>query len=92
MDLVLLTEELVKALAIDKDSVNVKEFPTDEEDTVLIQVMVNSEDVGRVIGKSGKNANAIRTLVQASSYLKDNKNTSYFMRFLHMYIAFIIFI
>ena len=73
MDLVLLTEELVKALALDKDSVNVKEFPTDEENTVLIQVMVNSEDVGRVIGKSGKNANAIRTLVQASSYLKDNK-------------------
>ena len=73
MDLVLLTEELVKALALDKDSVNVKEFPTDEENTILIQAMVNSEDVGRIIGKSGKNANAIRTIVQASSYLKDNK-------------------
>ena len=73
MDLVLLTEELVKSLAQDKESVSVKEFDTDEEDTILIQVMVNSEDVGRVIGKSGRNANAIRTLVQASSYLKDNK-------------------
>ena len=73
MDLVLLTEELVKSLAQDKESVSVKEFDTDEEDTILIQVMVNSEDVGRVIGKSGRNANAIRTLVQASSFLKDNK-------------------
>ncbi len=73
MDLVRLTETLVKALAVDKESVNVKEFPTDEEDTILIQAMVNSDDIGRVIGKSGKNANAIRTLVQASSFLKDNK-------------------
>ena len=60
MDLVLLTEELVKALAINKEMVNVKEFPSDDEDTILIQVMVDSEDVGRVIGKAGKNANAIR--------------------------------
>ena len=29
--------------------------------------------MGRVIGKSGRCANAIRTLVQASSALKDNK-------------------
>ena len=73
MDLVLLTEELVKALAVNKDDVSVKEFPTDEENEILIQVMVNSDDIGRVIGKNGKNANAIRILVQASSFLKDNK-------------------
>lgn len=73
MNLVELTEELVKLLASDKESVNVKEFETDEEDTILIQVMINNEDMGRVIGKSGKNATAIRTLVQASSYLADNK-------------------
>ncbi len=73
MNLVELTEELVKALAVNKDAVNVKEFPTEEENIKLIQVMVDSEDIGRVIGKSGRNANAIRTLVQASSYLNDNK-------------------
>ncbi len=73
MDLVLLTEELVKALAVSKDEVSVKEFPTEEENTILIQVMVSSDDIGRVIGKAGRNANAVRTLVQASSYLKDNK-------------------
>lgn len=73
MDLVLLTEKLIKALAVNKDLVSVKEFETDEDNTVLIQVMVDKDDIGRVIGKSGKNANAVRTLVQASSYLNENK-------------------
>ena len=73
MDLIALTEEIVKSLALNKDSVSVKEFPTDNEGEILIQVMIDSEDMGRVIGKGGKCANAIRTLVQASSALKDNK-------------------
>ena len=73
MDLVELTKEIVLSLAKDKDSVSVKEFESDEENTVLIEVMVSSEDMGRIIGKDGKIAKAIRTLVQASSYLKDNK-------------------
>ena len=73
MDLVELTKEIVVALAKDKDSVSVKEFPTDEENTILIQVMVSDDDMGRIIGRSGRNAQAIKTLVQASSYLKDNK-------------------
>ena len=35
--------------------------------------MVADEDMGRVIGREGRTANAIRTLVQASSALADNK-------------------
>ena len=73
MDLVKLTEEIVKSLVINKDSVSVKEFPTEEENVTLIQVMVADEDMGRVIGREGRTANAIRTLVQASSALSDNK-------------------
>jgi len=73
MDLISLTEEIIKSLAMNKDSVSVKEFPTDNEDEILIQVMIDDEDMGRVIGKNGRCANAIRTLVQASSYLLDNK-------------------
>lgn len=73
MNLVELTEYIVKTLVSNPDSVEVKEFETDEENTILIQVMVDSSDMGRVIGKGGKLANAVRTLVQASSYLKDNK-------------------
>ncbi len=73
MDLVTLTEEIVKSLVENKDAVSVKEFPTEEENVMLIQVVVAEEDMGRVIGKGGKCANAIRTLVQASSSLKENK-------------------
>ena len=73
MDLVKLTEEIVKSLVVDQDGVSVKEFPTEEENVILIQVMVDDSDIGRVIGKNGRTANAIRTLVQASSALKDNK-------------------
>lgn len=73
MDLVELTEEIVKSLVINKDSVSVKEFPSEDDNSMLIQVIVDEADIGRVIGKEGRTANAIRTLVQASSALKDNK-------------------
>lgn len=73
MDLVSLTEEIVKSLVIHKEGVSVKEFPTEDEKVILIQVMVEEDDMGRVIGKEGHTANAIRTLVQASSALGENK-------------------
>ena len=73
MDLVELTKEIVLSLVKDKDTVNVKEFETDEENTILIEIMVSKDDIGKVIGKNGNNAKALRTLVQASSFLKDNK-------------------
>ena len=71
--LVELTEYLVKNIVKDTDSVTVKEFPSDNENEIIIDVLVSNDDIGRVIGKSGKIANAIRVLVQASSYLQDNK-------------------
>lgn len=71
MTLVELTEMIVKSLVSDPDSISVKEFPSDDE--IIIEVVVKEEDMGSVIGREGKIANSIRTLVQASSYLKDNK-------------------
>ena len=73
MTLVELTEFIVKSLVVNSDNVSVKEFESDEDNTVLIQVLVYEEDMARLIGRAGKTANAIRTLVQASSYTKDNK-------------------
>lgn len=73
MDLVLLTETIVKKLVSDSESVSVKEFEADEENTVLIEVMISNDDLGKVIGKDGRIINAIRTIVQASSYINDNK-------------------
>lgn len=71
MTLVELTEMIVKNLVSDPDSISVKEFPSDDE--IIIEVVVKEEDMGSVIGREGKIANSIRTVVQASSYLKDNK-------------------
>ena len=71
MTLVELTEMIVKSLVSDPDSISVKEFSNDDE--IIIEVVVKEEDMGSVIGREGKIANSIRTVVQASSYLKDNK-------------------
>ena len=73
MNLVELTETIIKKIVSDPDSVNVKEFESDEENTVQIEVMISSDDLGRVIGKEGHTINTIRTIVQASSYINDNK-------------------
>ncbi|MBQ8131975.1 MAG: KH domain-containing protein [Bacilli bacterium] len=72
MDLVKLTEDLVKSIVLNEDSVSVKEFPTEEENVTLIQVMVAEEDMGRVVGKDGNAAKALRTLVQTAASLDNN--------------------
>lgn len=70
-DLVLLTETIVKSLVKDPDSVSVKQFETDE-DYILIQVMIDKDAMGSIIGREGRIANAIRTVVQAASYIGGN--------------------
>ncbi len=72
MNLVELTEYLVKSLVKNVEDVSVKQFET-EDDSILIQVLVDKDAIGSVIGKGGSIANAIRTIVQASSYKNDNK-------------------
>lgn len=68
MNLVELTEYLVKSIV--KDSTNVV-VAKNQEDESVIEVLVAEEDLGAVIGKSGKVANSIRTLVQAAAYTTD---------------------
>lgn len=65
-----LTEYLVKSLVKNPDMVSVKKFD-DGEDIVTIQVLVDKDDMGAVIGKGGMIANAIRTIVQASNYMNN---------------------
>ena len=73
MNLVEMTEYLVKQVVGNPDQVTVKEFPSENEKELVIEVLVDESDLGKVIGKSGKTAQAIRVLVQAASYLQDNK-------------------
>ena len=67
MNLAELTEFLVKSVVTDPDAVSVKQFEDDEE-YITIQVLVDKDVISSVIGKQGIIANAIRTIVQASSY------------------------
>ncbi len=73
MNLVELTEAIIKRLVADPETVSVKQFDTEEENTVQIEVLIQEDDMGRVIGKNGKVISGIRTVVQASSSLYDNK-------------------
>ena len=73
MDLIKLTEDIVLSIVEDKDMVVVKEFETENEKEILIQILVAEKDMAQVIGKNGRTINAIKTIVQASSFTKDNK-------------------
>ena len=73
MNLVALTEAIIKKIVSDPESVSIKEFDTEEENTIQIEVLISSSDMGKVIGKIGKIINSIRTIVQAASSLEDNK-------------------
>ncbi len=73
MGLVEYTEFLVKSIAKEPDMVKVKSFGKDEESTIL-EIIVHDSDLGAIIGRQGKMASAIRTMVQAYAYLKGIKN------------------
>ena len=67
-DLVVLTEYLVKRLVTNPDTASVKEVSKDEN-SITIQILVDEADMPVIIGKGGATINAIRTIVQASSYI-----------------------
>ena len=56
--------ELVKPLVAFPEDVSVTTL-SDEKDEVALQLMVNANDLGRVIGKKGRIANSIRTIAFA---------------------------
>ena len=72
MNLVALTEHLIKSLVSEPDMVSVKQFD-DEDDMIVIQVLVNDSDMGAVIGRGGNIANAIRTIAQGVAYANGEK-------------------
>lgn len=57
-----LVEYIAKSLVDDPSQVYVSEI--EGEASVVLELRVGPEDMGRVIGKGGRTANAIRTLVR----------------------------
>jgi len=56
---------LVTSLVDDPDAVRID--PIEQRDRVRLEVRVGPDDMGRVIGKRGRVANAIRTVVRAAA-------------------------
>lgn len=65
-----LVESIAKAVVDDPTHVNVTEEI--EEGTLVIGLTVAKEDMGRIIGKEGRTAKAIRTIINAIA-TKDGK-------------------
>ena len=60
-----LVEFMAKALVDNPDQVEVTEIAG--RDTSVIELKVAKEDMGKIIGKKGRNAQAMRTLLNAAS-------------------------
>ena len=39
----------------------------EEDDTVILELKISTEDLGRIIGKNGNTINAIRTVIQTAA-------------------------
>jgi len=66
-----LLEVIARNLVDDPNSVVVNERV--EEKGICLELKVAQEDMGKVIGKDGRIAKAIRTVVKAASFKEDTK-------------------
>lgn len=60
-----LLEYIAKSLVDDPDQVEVQQI--DEEDIIRLELRVAQEDMGKVIGKQGRIAKAVRTVIKAAT-------------------------
>lgn len=68
-----LVEVIAKALVDYPEKVEVIE--TKEKDHIILQLKVADEDMGKVIGKQGRIAKALRTVIKASATKEDKHVT-----------------
>jgi uncharacterized protein len=66
-----LVEFLVRALVEDPDAVRVEEL--EENGDVVLEVTVAEGDLGRVIGRGGRIANALRTVARAAATKEERR-------------------
>ncbi|MEE8469999.1 MAG: KH domain-containing protein [Dehalococcoidia bacterium] len=68
-----LIEYIAKSIVDKPEEVKVTEEPT--EDGVVLRLEVAPEDTGKVIGKEGRIANAMRTLLRVAAIRKGTRAT-----------------
>ncbi|MBQ8119902.1 MAG: KH domain-containing protein [Ruminococcus sp.] len=68
-----LLETIVSELVEDKDAIEVVVDEPNEEGVVVYHLHVAPDDMGRVIGKQGRIAKAIRVVMRASASRNDQK-------------------
>lgn len=61
-----LLEYMVKELVDNPDNVEIEEEEEDEK-TIIFKLKVAEDDLGKVIGKKGRTANALRVVMRAAS-------------------------
>tara|TARA_B110000263_G_C15288256_1_gene501973 strand:- start:1702 stop:1935 length:234 start_codon:yes stop_codon:yes gene_type:complete len=66
-----LLEDIVKSLVDKPDEVKID--INESENTIVYELNVGDGDLGKVIGKKGRNVNAIRTLLSASNAKEGGK-------------------
>jgi predicted RNA-binding protein YlqC (UPF0109 family) len=66
-----LLEYLVRALVDSPDRVEIEEFEEDDG-TLVLELSVAEDDYGQIIGRGGRTAQALRTVVKAAA-VKDNR-------------------
>jgi predicted RNA-binding protein YlqC (UPF0109 family) len=66
-----LVEFLARSLVEDPDAVSVEEVP--ENGDLVLEVSVAEDDLGRVIGRGGRVANALRTIAKAAGTRSDQR-------------------
>jgi predicted RNA-binding protein YlqC (UPF0109 family) len=67
-----LLEFLARALVDDPDAVRVEEFE-EGDGTVVLELSVGENDYGKVIGRGGRTANALRTVVKAAAVKRNRR-------------------
>ena len=63
--------QIAKGLVSNPDAVNVTVDDIDEDGVIVYHLHVAADDMGRVIGKQGRIAKAIRTVVKAAASRED---------------------
>jgi predicted RNA-binding protein YlqC (UPF0109 family) len=67
-----LLEYLAGELVDDPDAVEVEEFEEDDG-TLVLELTVGEDDYGKVIGRGGRTANALRLVVKAAAVKEDRR-------------------